>query len=118
MDARPKRLPAVFFRTETGAEPVREWLKGLSRKDRLTIGEDIKDIEFSWSMGMPLCRSLGEGLWEVRTRLDDRVARVFFCVSGELMVLLHGFIKKSRGPRRAIWISPGDASANWRNHEG
>ena len=69
-------------------------------------------------MGMPLCRSLGEGLWEVRTRLDDRVVRVFFCVSGELMVLLHGFIKKSRGPRRAIWISPGDASANWRNHEG
>ena len=90
MDARPKRLPAVFFRTETGAEPVREWLKGLSRKDRLTIGEDIK------AMGMPLCRSLGEGLWEVRTRLDDRVVRVFFCVSGELMVLLHGFIKKSR----------------------
>ena len=45
---------------------------------------------------MPLCRSLGEGLWEVRTRLDDRVVRVFFCVSGELMVLLHGFIKKSR----------------------
>ena len=96
MDARPKRLPAVFFRTETGAEPVREWLKGLSRKDRLTIGEDIKDVEFSWPVGMPLCRSLGEGLWEVRTRLDDRVVRVFFCVSGELMVLLHGFIKKSR----------------------
>ena len=47
-------------------------------------------------MGMPLCRSLCEGLWEVRTRLDDRVVRVFFCVSGELMVLLHGFIKKSR----------------------
>ena len=107
-----------FFGPRPGAAPVREWLKGLSRKDRLTIGEDIKDIEFSWSMGMPLCRSLGEGLWEVRTRLDDRVVRVFFCVSGELMVLLHGFIKKSRGPRRAIWISPGDASANWRNHEG
>ena len=57
-------------------------MKSLSRKDRLTIGEDIKDVEFSWPVGMPLCRSLGEGLWEVRTRLDDRVARVFFCVSG------------------------------------
>jgi len=96
MPVNPKRLPAVFFRTETGIEPVREWLRRLSRKERLAIGEDVKDVEFSWPVGMPLCRSLGEGLWEVRTRLEARTARVLFCVFEGQMVLLHGFVKKSR----------------------
>lgn len=91
-----KRLPAVFYRTPAGAEPVREWLKELPRADRLAIGEDIKDVEFSWPIGMPLCRNMGQGLWEVRTDLRSRIARVLFCVFEEQMVLLHGFIKKSR----------------------
>lgn len=91
-----KRLPAVFYRTAAGSEPVREWLKELPRADRLAIGEDIKDVEFSWPIGMPLCRNMGQGLWEVRTELRNRIARVLFCVFGEQMVLLHGFIKKTR----------------------
>jgi phage-related protein len=45
---------------------------------------------------MPLCRSLGDGLWEIRSDLGGRIARVVFCVSNGRMVLLHGFIKKSR----------------------
>ena len=91
-----KRLPAVFYRTAAGSEPVRVWLKTLPRADRLAIGEDIKDVEFSWPIGMPLCRNMGQGVWEVRTELRDRIARVLFCVFEEQMVLLHGFIKKSR----------------------
>lgn len=91
-----KRLPAVFYRTAAGSEPVRDWLKTLPRADRLGIGEDIKDVEFSWPIGMPLCRNMGHGVWEVRTQLRDRIARVLFCVFEEQMVLLHGFIKKSR----------------------
>lgn len=51
-----KRLPARFYRTESGREPVREWLKGLDQEDRRIIGEDIKDVEFSWPIGMPLVR--------------------------------------------------------------
>jgi phage-related protein len=91
-----KRLPAVFYRTEAGTEPVRDWLEILPRADRLSIGEDIKDVEFSWPIGMPLCRGLGHGVWEVRTELRDRIARVLFCIFEEQMVLLHGFIKKTR----------------------
>jgi phage-related protein len=91
-----KRLPAVFYRTAAGSEPVRDWLKTLPRADRLAIGEDIKDVEFSWPIGMPLCRNMGQGVWEVRTQLRDRIARVLFCVFDQQMVLLHGFIKKSR----------------------
>jgi phage-related protein len=91
-----KRLPAVFYRTAAGSEPLRDWLKTLPRADRLAIGEDIKDVEFSWPIGMPLCRNMGQGVLEVRSQVRDRIARVLFCVFEEQMVLLHGFIKKSR----------------------
>ena len=92
-----KRLPAAFFVLPSGREPVREWLKVLPAADRKVIGEDIKDVEFSWPIGMPLCRSLGGGLWEVRSDLLlGRIAPVLFCVRDGRMVLLHGFIKKSQ----------------------
>jgi phage-related protein len=99
-----KRLPARFYRSDSGREPVREWLKDLGREDRKVIGEDIKDVEFSWPIGMPLVRSLGEALWEVRSSLPHgRIARVIFCIEEESMVLLHGFIKKSqKTPRHDI----------------
>ena len=93
-----KRVPAIFFRTETGGEPVREWLKGLSREDRKRIGEDIKTIEFGWPIGMPVCRTLGDGVYETRTHLGhNRIARVLFYIDTKgRMVLLHGFIKKTQ----------------------
>ena len=92
-----KRLPAAFYALPTGREPVREWLLSLAREDRKVIGEDIKDVEFSWPIGMPLSRALGKGLWEVRSDLaQGRIARVIFCIQGGRMVLLHGFIKKAQ----------------------
>ena len=92
-----KRLPARFYRSDSGREPVREWLKDLDQAERKILGEDIKDVEFSWPIGMPLVRSLGNGLWEVRSSLPHgRIARVLFCVFEEQMVLLHGFIKKTQ----------------------
>jgi phage-related protein len=94
-----KRLPAAFYELPSGRVPVREWLKSLDRDDRKIIGEDIKDVEFSWPIGMPLCRALGSGLWEVRSQLKQgRIARVLFCAAKERMVLLHGFIKKTQKP--------------------
>jgi len=92
-----KRLPAAFYRLPSGREPVRDWLRTLVDEDRKIIGEDIKDVEFSWPIGMPLCRPLGRGLWEVRSDITDgRIARVLFCVEGGRMVLLHGLIKKTQ----------------------
>jgi phage-related protein len=90
-----KRLPAFFYALPSGREPVREWLKSLSADDRKIVGEDIKDIEFAWPIGMPLCRPLGRGLWEVRSTLTQgRIARVLFCEQAGKMILLHAFIKK------------------------
>jgi phage-related protein len=92
-----KRLPAAFYALPSGREPVREWLKALPGEDRKIIGEDIKDVEFSWPIGMPLCRSIGAGLWEVRSELtQNRIVRVLFCVHQGRMVLLHAFIKKTQ----------------------
>jgi phage-related protein len=96
MNTGPKRLPARFYRSDAGREPVREWLKSLDPVDRRIIGEDIKDVEFAWPIGMPLVRSLGRDIWEVRSSLPHgRIARVLFCVEVDCMVLLHGFMKKT-----------------------
>ena len=89
-------LEVVFFRTETGSEPVRDWLRGLAREDRKAVGEDIKTAQFGWPMGMPLIRKLAGGLWEVRSRISSGITRVMFTVDGQTMVLLHGFQKKSQ----------------------
>jgi phage-related protein len=91
-----KKITVAFFATEQGAEPVRDWLLAMPGEDRTKIGEGIKTVEFGWPIGMPVCRPLGKGLYEVRANLKDRIARVFFTVDGDKMVLLHGFIKKSQ----------------------
>ena len=94
-----KRLPAKFFRSSSGAEPVKDWLKTLSREDCRIIGSDIKDVEFSFPIGLPLCRSLSgyKDLWEIRSKpTGRRIARVIFYISKGDMILLHGFIKKSQ----------------------
>jgi len=94
-----KRVPAIFFRTAAGGEPVREWLKGLpSPEDRKRVGEDIKTVEFGWPIGMLSCRPLGDGIYEVRTNLvQNRIVRVLFYIDKKgRMVLLHGFIKKTQ----------------------
>ena len=89
-------LPAVFFRTETGREPVREWLKDLPKDERRIIGEDIMTVQFRWPLGMPLVDNLGSGIWEIRSRLANRIARTLFFVHQEEIILLHGFIKKTK----------------------
>src|SRR6266567_7038030 len=94
-----KPAQAVFYRTEAGGEPLRAWLKSLpSRDDRKRIGEDIKTVEFGWPVGMPVCRSVGAGIYEVRSDLaQNRIARVlFYFAKNGRMVLLHGFIKKTQ----------------------
>ena len=94
---RSKKLPAFFYETAFGNRPVREWVLGLPLEDRKLIGRDIQKVEFGWPLGMPYCRNLGNGLWEVRSDLTDgKIGRMIFCVAHERMVLLHGFVKKTQ----------------------
>jgi phage-related protein len=98
LERQGKRVPAIFFRTEGGGEPLREWLKELPPEDRKRIGEDIKTVEFGWPIGMPVCKPMGGGIYEVRSSLaQNRIARVLFYLDKKgRMVLLHGFIKKTQ----------------------
>lgn len=99
-------LQVRFFVTDRGKEPVREWLKALSPTDRKTIGEDVKTVQYGWPLGMPLVRKLDKDIWEVRIHLEGRIARILFTVVGDVMVLLHGFIKKSQAtPKQDISLT-------------
>ena len=92
-----KSLPAVFYQSRGGNEPVREWLKAQPAQDRKLLGLDIATVEYRWPAGPPLCRSLGNGLWEVRSSISDgKIARIIFCTMKGQMVLLHGFVKKTQ----------------------
>ena len=94
-------LDVRFYATDMGAEPVLEWLKLLPAIERRTVGEDIKTVQFGWPLRMPLVRNMGGGIWEVRIRLENRIARVLFVLEGSTMVLLQGFIKKTQATPQA-----------------
>src|SRR4029078_2252231 len=101
---RKTKLPARFYISAIGRNPVREWILELSADDRHIVGKDIQKVEFGWPIGRPQCAPLGHGLWEVRSDLySNRIARVIFCVERGQMILLHGFIKKTqKAPKQDI----------------
>ncbi len=104
---RSKKITGRFYASASGRRPVREWLLDLAKDDRRVIGSDIQKVEFGWPIGMPYCRPLGRGLWEVRSDLaGGRIARVIFCIVRGEMVLLHGFEKKTqKTPQRDIELA-------------
>jgi len=89
-------LNVVFYQTGVGNEPVRQWLKSLPAEERKSIGADILSVQYAWPVGKPLVDNLGDGIWEIRSRLPNRIARTLFAVMDEEIVLLHGFIKKQQ----------------------
>ena len=110
---RPRIIPVIFYRTRAGASVVRDWLRGLEAKDRNAIGQDLMRVQYRWPVGMPLCRAMGGGLWEVRSDLpSNRIARVLFCVSGRKVLVLHAFIKKSQKTPMPILAWPASANAS------
>jgi len=101
-----RKIPLVFFATEAGNEPVREWLLGLSDYDRRLIGRDITTAQYGWPVAMPLCRPIGKGLFEIRTALSERISRVFVCHQDGVLVALHAIIKKTnRIPARDLALA-------------
>ncbi len=93
----PSALPLIFYQTPAGNVPVRDWLRKLDRQDRLPIGQDIERVQYRFPVGMPLCRPMGSGIWEIRTDIaHGNTARVLFMVHDGRIILLHGFVKKTR----------------------
>ena len=92
-----RKFPVIFYQTPAGGHEVRDWLKSLDETERAAIGQDLMRVQFRWPVGMPLCRPLGNGLWEVRSNLPaNKIARVIFCIIEGRILALHGFIKKTR----------------------
>ena len=97
-------MPAAFYRTATGNEPVRAWLSELSDSDRRIIGRDIMDVEYHWPKG-PI-RARDRGVWEIRSNVMNGIARVLLFVYDGQMVVLHPFIKKTqRTPRSDLQLA-------------
>jgi len=85
---------------------VREWLKDLPVEVRREVGADIQRVQWRWPIGKPLVDGFGEGLYEVRASVDTNIYRVLFCIHDGLMVLLHGFTKKTqKTPARDLEIA-------------
>ena len=97
IDSHPRKIVSVvFWKAANGSEPVRNWLKSLTKNQRKAIGEDVKTVEMGWPLGMPLVKHIGKGVWEVRSSFRNGIARILFKMHENNMVLLHGFIKKSQ----------------------
>ena len=93
----PLILPVVFYQTAKGSVPVLEWLRGMVVADRKKIGLDLLRVQENWPIGMPLCKNLGDKLWEIRSALTDgKTARLLFCFNDSEIYVLHGFVKKSQ----------------------
>ena len=94
---KPKFILSVnFYKSENGSEPVRDWLRSMSKEETKIIGEDIKTVQYGWPLGMPVVKKIEKELWEVRSKLHTTIARIIFTLSDNMMILLHGFIKKSQ----------------------
>ena len=91
-----RKIPAIFYRSASGSEPVREWLKTLDKADRQTVGEDIAYVQYKWPIGKPRVDHLRGPIWEVRSKIGNRIARVLFAVEESEMILLHAFVKKTQ----------------------
>ena len=48
--------PLSFYRSLSGREPVREWLKALPIEDRRAVGLDLMRVQFRWPVGLSACR--------------------------------------------------------------
>jgi phage-related protein len=86
----------VFYRSASGREPVRQWLKKLDPVNRKRIGEDLYTLQLGWPIGMPLARKIEPDLWELRSKIVHGITRIMFTENRGRLILLHGFIKKSK----------------------
>ena len=64
-------------------------------------------IEFGPNLGMPRTKALSGGLFELRLKGKEGIARVFYCtLSGQRIVILHGFVKKTqKTPKKELLIA-------------
>lgn len=85
-----------FYQESSGRVPLLEWLQEFNKDERKIIDRDIKYIQYTWPWKMPLVKPLGNGLFEIRSKLKSKQIRIFFICDKGVAFLLHGFIKKTQ----------------------
>ncbi|RZI98073.1 MAG: type II toxin-antitoxin system RelE/ParE family toxin [Brevundimonas sp.] len=89
----------IFYRSSLGRPIIKEWLRSFEKPDRAVLGVDLLTLQIGFPLGLPLCRPLRGGLWEVRSSLaGNREARMIFFhdAKAKALVIVHGFVKKSQ----------------------
>jgi phage-related protein len=96
----------AFFETASGKQPVREFIKKLSKEDQKKVGADIRVVQDSFPLGLPLVRKLKPELWEIRSLIKDGISRVFFTFFDKKIILLHAIVKKmQKTPMKEIDVA-------------
>jgi len=93
---RKEPLKTAFFETESGNQPVRDFILECTQEDKKEIGSDIFTVQKRFPLGLPLVEKIDIDLWEIRSHISNGICRIFFTICKETMVLLHGFVKKSQ----------------------
>jgi phage-related protein len=100
------QLDVYFYRSDSGTEPVRDWLRTLTSNERKIIGQDLKTVQYGWPLGMPLVDHVEKDIWEIRSKLETRISRILFVTQPKIILLLHGFIKKQqKTPKQDLEIA-------------
>jgi len=103
-----KIYKVVFFETESGRQPVREFIIGLAKDDQKIVGADIRIVQNNYPIGFPLVKKLKPELWEIRSNIKEGISRVFFTFANEKIILLHAIVKKTqKTPPREIDVAIG-----------
>jgi phage-related protein len=95
---------SIKYYSPTVEESILSLPEGLlSRYFRLT---DLM-VEFGANLGMPHTKPIENGLFELRVKSKEGIARVFFCVKvGKQIIMLHVFIKKTQKiPKKELVIA-------------
>jgi len=101
-----KSHEAIFFETENGNQPVREFIIKLSKEDQKAIGADIRIVQDFYPVGYPLVTKLKPNLWEIRSDIKDGISRVFFTFINNEIILLHAIVKKTqKTPQKEIDVA-------------
>jgi phage-related protein len=85
-----------LYQESSGKVPILEWLKDFNKDERKIIDRDIKYTQYTWPWKMPLIKPLGGSLMEIRIKLKNKQVRIFFILHEGVIMLLHGFVKKTQ----------------------
>lgn len=87
-----------YYEDDKGNRPVEQFIDNLDLKMKAKVFGRLELLErYGSQLGMPFCRHLDDGIFELRTVQGNNITRIlYFFVIGERVILTHGFVKKTQ----------------------